>query len=88
MTAKWFLFTIGMIILSAVMGYFQGASLGEKRGIRKFKNSLPSCLYIRRPMSADKPVGCDGKEGIDMINEAHKLNGGGYFVSLHKWKCE
>ena len=55
-------------------------------GFRMARRSLPSCLYVNRPNTALRgPFGCDYKEGVDV--SAYGIEGGGFFVSLEKWKC-
>lgn len=69
---------LAVIVFSAWLGYLAG--------YRVFKNKLPSCLYLDRPLqNGVKPWGCDNKEGIDWHYD--QIAGGGIYVDLSKWKC-
>lgn len=71
------------IVLMALMAVGVGA--GYRVGYAMAKREIPSCIYLQRPRTQDvKPLGYDGKEGVDW--HCDRIEGGGLYVSLEKWK--
>lgn len=76
-------FTIAVLL--TLYAIYSGLHAVYRAGYRAAKDEIPSCLYLRRPINSPiKPWGYDGKEGVDWY--CNEISGGGYFVSLEKWK--
>lgn len=59
--------------------------LGWLTGKHSALNKIPSCIYIKRPSLGDiKPLGYDNRQGVDA--SFSDIQGGGYYISLEKWK--
>lgn len=64
----------------AVM-FYGGYAVGKYEALKP----IPSCIYIKRPSLGEiKPLGYDNRQGVDA--DFTEIQGGGYYISLEKWK--
>ena len=73
---------ITFAVIVAPVCYMGGFKDGSDSGFKKAKNSLPSCIYLYNPRI--KPLGYDGKKGVDLPHD--EISGGGIYVSLEPLK--